>query len=574
MKFNENCLGLNFDNVIYGNNTHIRLLGGYDYNTYKKKWHAGFQTPNEWERTFSYNIDYKQRDDVGDARTNWELNRHFQFGLLAKSVYVKCNSGGCWKEDFDELASLFYDWNKANPFLHGISWTSVMEVAIRSVSWMYALAFLRKAGRGAEDVCMAMEIGIVNMVDYVSKHYSRYSSANNHLLVEALAIGIAGYAFNHESWKLLAVSLLSDELYRQNYSDGVNKELSLHYQTFGMEAYALMSHVMRHNGDVVPAPWIGMLEKQCVYVSHSLWNDRCVMEFGDDDEGKILDLQGGDFSHPIYILQFCSLVLGKKFSTFDEVNETLRWLFNESQIKDIMKQETRVPKGNRCFSVGGNTFLRDEENRVLIGIDHAALGFGTIAAHGHADMLSLQMMVDGKTILVDPGTFIYHCNIYKRNWYRKTINHNTMTVEDRDQSEMLGAFLWGRKAKCSLVLWEDKPKDTTLVAEHDGYHPVVHRRTVKWNSADELTVVDNVSKECNWVITWMLASECNVKIEDKCIVVNNGSTSLFITSSCGKATIEDVEISRCYGLYEKSVAIRISGHEHEHVTKIWIKHNK
>lgn len=39
-----------------------------------------------------------------------------------------------------------------------------------------------------------------------------------------------------------------------------------------------------------------------------------------------------------------------------------------------------------CFKEGGNTFLRDGQDRVLIGIDHAALGFGSIAAHGHADL--------------------------------------------------------------------------------------------------------------------------------------------------------------------------------------------
>ena len=54
----------------------------------KKNWHAGFQTANQWPDEFSYFLDYKQRDDIGDARTNWELNRHFQFALLAKNYFV------------------------------------------------------------------------------------------------------------------------------------------------------------------------------------------------------------------------------------------------------------------------------------------------------------------------------------------------------------------------------------------------------------------------------------------------------------------------------------------------------
>ncbi len=37
--------------------------------------------------------------------------------------------------------------------------------------------------------------------------------------------------------------ILSEELPKQNYKDGVNKELSLHYQTFGMEAYGIVGVV-------------------------------------------------------------------------------------------------------------------------------------------------------------------------------------------------------------------------------------------------------------------------------------------------------------------------------------------
>lgn len=575
IKFHEDCIGLNFQNGIYGRNTDIHLLGGYDYEEYKTKWHAGFQTPNSWSECFSYGLRYKQRDDIGDARTNWELNRHFQFALLAKSVYVGVRDGDCRKSDFEELSLLFADWNRSNPFLSGISWTSVMEIAIRSISWMYALAFLKKAGLASESICIAMETGIVNMIDYVSRHYSRFSSANNHLLVEALAMGIAGYAYDVEKWKSLSVSILSKELHRQNYIDGVNKELSLHYQTFGMEAYALMAHVMKRNGDSVPDSWMTMLEKQCVYVSHSLWNEESVMEFGDDDEGKIVDLHGGHFfSHPAYILQLCSLVIGKGYSSLTNINETIRWLFTEQEINEAKQQKTHLPVGNRCFDVGGNTFLRDEENRVLIGIDHSALGFGSIAAHGHADMLSIQIMVDGRPMLVDPGTFIYHCNIEKRNWYRRTLNHNTLCVENRDQSEMLGAFLWGKKAKCSLVEWSDRPHETVLVAEHDGYKPVIHRRKIMWNCTDELSVVDSLTMECDWTVTWMLSPGCIVTLKENQIIIDNGDTSIIMSSSYGDMAVEDIDVSMSYGLAEKSSAIRIRGNEKEHITKISIKHKK
>ena len=77
-------LHLNLQNDTFTLNTTIHLLSGANYEEYKYRWNAGFQTGNTWPDVFSYNLDYKQKDEIGDARTNWELNRHFQFALLAK----------------------------------------------------------------------------------------------------------------------------------------------------------------------------------------------------------------------------------------------------------------------------------------------------------------------------------------------------------------------------------------------------------------------------------------------------------------------------------------------------------
>ena len=122
LRFDCDALGIYFGNRNYSLNTSIHLLGGYDYNSYKKDWTVGFQTKNCWGDEFSYHLNYKQRDDIGDARTNWELNRHFQFALLAKAYFV---SGD--RQYADSLEELFTDWNEKNSFLHGISWRKLIK---------------------------------------------------------------------------------------------------------------------------------------------------------------------------------------------------------------------------------------------------------------------------------------------------------------------------------------------------------------------------------------------------------------------------------------------------------------
>lgn len=546
LKFSPELLGINFDNKVYGTETEVHTLKGPDY--------------GKWPSTFSYSLDYKQRDDLGDARTNWEKDRHFDWALTAKAYYVT-------KEEkyYHELNEKVKEWCRENPYLHGIAWTSAMEFAIRSINWMVTLAFIQKRGKDIPQ----LRNGIINITEYLTKHYSRFSSANNHLLVEATAIGMAGYAFDNKPWKELSVRILSEELLNQNYEDGVNKELSLHYQTFGMEAYCLMIHTMKCNGDEIPEAWIDMLNKQGEYVSHCIWREKMIMEFGDDDEGKIIDLRGGDWHNFNYILQFVSLLTSCRFSSFDSVEENIAWLFTGDEIKGIKNLPLYNNKESRCFSIGGNLFLRDASDRILIGIDHAELGFGSIAAHGHADALSVQMMVDGKVILADPGTYIYHCNLPMRNEFRKTINHNTVALLDDngcaiDQSQMLGAFLWGKRANCTLENFQTSSSVDTLTASHDGYLPFKHQRTVEFIGKDTskpILRIKDAMGEGKWVATWMLGADCSVKEEgEDCIIENdNQIVVLNVGTDIDRIEVEDAEVSEEYGVKKPSKAIRIYG---------------
>jgi hypothetical protein len=546
LEFNHEQLGINFNNIHHGLNTEPCELKGPDY--------------GKWPLVFSYNLDYKQRDDLGDARTNWEKNRHFEWALLAKAYFVTRDG-----HYLRILAETVDKWQSENPFLHGISWTSAMEFAIRSINWMYALAFIRAAGQDID----SLRVGIINMVSYLTKHYSRYSSANNHLLVEASAIGLAGYAFNYKPWRDLAIDLLSDELEKQNYSDGVNKELSLHYQTFGMEAYLLLAHV---SGE---SRWNTMLKMQCEYVAHATWRGKAVCEFGDDDEGKILDLQGGKWHQWEWVLQLGSLITGTKYSCFDEICENTYWLFTDEEIAAVTQGHLYDASSSRCFKEGGNTFMRDRKDRVLIGIDHAALGFGSIAAHGHADALSFQILVDGLPVITDPGTFIYHCDLEQRNLFRKTINHSTVCIGGKDQSEMLGAFLWGKRAKCTLERFSCQGDKIILTANHDGYRPIVHQRTFEWDcESKKLRVNDLFTEESDWISTLMLGNDVSIVFYSNDMIELQSAGNLIIisvNSVINKLKIEDTEISKEYGVKCPSKAIRIYGQKKQCSIDIDIK---
>lgn len=167
---------------------------------------------------------------------------------------------------FSELSDLFDDWNEQNPFMWGPEWASPMEESIRLINWLVTAAFLEAAGDGATDgLRKRLCAGAWVMAAHVRQHYSRHSSANNHTIVEAAGVAVAATVFGEHEWLDEALALLEAEVAHQTYLDGVNKEQALHYQLFVMEAFCLVSHVLRTIGKALPASLVEHLRSMARY---------------------------------------------------------------------------------------------------------------------------------------------------------------------------------------------------------------------------------------------------------------------------------------------------------------------
>ena len=555
-------LKLNTNNHNYSTNNTLSIFGKFNYSDYRMSWHAGFQTVNQWPLKFSHSLNFKQRDDIGDARTNWELNRHFQFAILAKNFYATGNY-----KYLDDFIELFVDWNEKNPFLWGISWTSVLEIAIRVSNWSYAYCFLKLSNKVSSKLLEQLRVGIINMTEYISRHYSRYSSANNHLIIEAYAIGQTGILLNYKPWINLAISIISREIYRQFYSDGINKELSLHYQAFSMEAIGLLFRILKKNDVTVPECWNNELEKMCKYVVNCLGEFGEVIEFGDNDEGKILDLSGQNINYYQYVLLLLSHLLPKYYANASNRNfcENISWLYTEGEQNITLNKKKYQKPQSVCFREGGNSILKSVDQRVLIGIDHADLGFGSIAAHGHADALSFQMFIDGNPILIDPGTYIYHSELQNHLKFRKTENHNTICINKEDQSELLGAFLWGRKAKCKLITEEIGDDYDVFEASHNGYLPInVIRKFIFEKRKKILQIEDLIDGEffsAVYTLNGAPALHFHKQSSSQVVFSNHRNIGKILFSENNGIEIGKSEYSRIYGSkeYIEVLKIKLSG---------------
>ena len=111
----------------------------------------------------------------------------------------------------------------------------------------------------------------------------------------------------------------------------MNKEQALHYQLFVMEALCLLSHVLRASGHELPSELASLVRSMAGYArSCSVGNGRYI-EFGDDDEGRILNLSPSKAGYPDYVLSLASL----------ECGESVRW------VRDVSADETVIRSWKR-----------------------------------------------------------------------------------------------------------------------------------------------------------------------------------------------------------------------------------
>lgn len=111
--------------------------------------------------------------------------------------------------------------------------------------------------------------------------------------------------------------------------------------------------------------------------------------------------------------------------------------------------------GVRSFPDSGLHVVRSP--RIWAILDAGPVCPAYLPAHGQADTLTVEVWCDGACVVGDPGVFDYSGP--ERSWGRSSRAHSTVTVEDRDTSEVYASFRVGGRATVPFV--EARPHEVT-----------------------------------------------------------------------------------------------------------------
>jgi uncharacterized heparinase superfamily protein len=133
---------------------------------------------------------------------------------------------------------------------------------------------------------------------------------------------------------------------------------------------------------------------------------------------------------------------------------------------------------------------RDKGVRLLI--DCGNPGARHQPGHAHCDLLSFELDVDGRPVIVDSGVHGYDGDPY-REYARSTRAHNTVMLGELEQSEIWGTF---RVARMATVRRAEHRFDGGEYCFEGAYAPYHNRRWVHGREVrlgpDRLRVIDRV----------------------------------------------------------------------------------
>ena len=470
---------------------------------------------------YCFDVPYRHRRDLGDIKYVWDFNRLQFLQPLAAAVAL-------WGDNraAETISAAIASWVRYNPPFRGLAWNSGIELSLRSVSLVFVAALCGEH----LDPTIRDQIAMILRAHlyWLSRFPSRFSSANNHLVAEALGeFVIAAVLSDAEAPAIAdrALRTLQREATLQIHPDGVGAEQSPNYGAFTAEMLLVAGLVAQAFGRTLGPAIDARLE---AFVSFVGWmsdgHDR-VPNIGDDDEGRVLTLCAGhEHSYPSAIAKAIAGHLS--VARHEETNGAAPELRDAFFSKE--NGVASVPEGVKTFEVGGYSIVRERRagRKVRLTVDHGPLGYLAIAAHGHADANAFTLSLDDRDVLVDPGTFLYHSGGNWRDWFRGTPAHNTLTVDGTDQSTIAGPFNWSHKANAWLEAVETGEPWSITVA-HDGYLKRfgAHHRRVLRATAKGMAVVDtlpNAKRRHGVEATFQFAPGLDVQCEDGRVAVLQG----------------------------------------------------
>jgi uncharacterized heparinase superfamily protein len=371
----------------------------------------------------------------------WIYNLHyFEYVLALGRDYALTGN----KRAYQGFHHLVTEWIDECPVATPLAWDPY-PLSLRITSWLKAYTLFESALRQHNAFAAELRQSLYAQASFLEDNIE-YHLLGNHLIENGRALLMAGLFFTDENgqrWRRKGMRILWRELSKQFLGDGGHYERSPMYHQKMLGLYRDVLLVLECDNQVLPPDVKGrirMMESWLCAVSHPdggipLLNDATLGAAGD--------------------------------------------------LAELPSTTGAASEGLLALPDSGYFAFRDSLRQDFMICDCGPLGPDHQPGHGHCDALSYELSLSGQRIVVDSGVGNYYGELSWRNYYRSTRAHNTVVVDEEEQSEIWDRFRVARRAYPRDVRWADEsPALAYVVCSHTGYRRlkgrVTHRRSVCW----------------------------------------------------------------------------------------------
>ena len=434
-------------------------------------WHLDFKSGLRFPSDVpSQAIDYAQLDRPSDVKVPWELSRGQHLTRLGQAWVVTGDPRAP-----REFEAQVRSWIEANPPGYGVNWACTMDVALRAVSWIWALALFEDA-EFSEGFRETLLHSLHQHGVWIPVHLEFGEVNGNHFLSDALGLIALGTAFDAtpegRRWRDEGARIFEEEILRQTTPDGAGIEGSVPYHRLVLELFLVGRRFLEAAGRPPGAAFDARLARMLEFVEAYATPEGLSPVVGDADDGRALVLGREDVRDHRALLSTGAVLFGR--GSFREragkLREDTLWLLGPESVATFDALAPSPAALTRGFPDAGFFVLRSAAQYVFV--DAGPVGFKGRGGHGHNDCLSFEWHAFGRPVLTDSGAFVYTASPEWRNRFRSTAFHNTIRVDGEEVNRFPSAVaLWSLRNDAvpfDVVLTAGGDEDT-LVAAHTGY---------------------------------------------------------------------------------------------------------
>ena len=317
-------------------------------------------------------------------------------------------------------------------------------ISLRGINWIKFFTKFDIKNRKIDDALYAQY--------YILADNLEYQLLGNHLLENGFSLLFGAYYFKDEYLYRKACDILYTELEEQILSDGAHFELSPMYHQLMLYRLLDCLNLVMHNDAFERSK----LEKYLRTKAEKMAGWLAMMTY-----------ENGEVPH---------------FNdTADGIAPNSAELFEYAENLGVSCPQKR--------SLSESGYRRFSSDTYLCFVDVGNIGPDYIPGHAHSDTFNFELQVKSRPFIVDTGVSTYEDNEV-RHFERSTKAHNTVQIEDFEQSEIWSSFRVAQRAYI-LSLQEEERK---ITATHDGYRKLglYHTRSFEFKKGG-LRIIDRVA---------------------------------------------------------------------------------